>query len=86
VHEAWRLTYGMVMPEAREQYPKAEFAGCVMAEEQRIYLATGKLEWERRTGRVRIPSAATGGGSGTRVLDLADLVDTSQGWEVDQGP
>jgi hypothetical protein len=44
-HEAWRIIYGMVMPEAREQYPKAEFAGCVMVEEQRIYLATGKVEW-----------------------------------------
>ncbi|MCO4236908.1 hypothetical protein NG702_05630 [Pseudarthrobacter sp. MDT3-28] len=43
-HEAWRIMYGMVMPDAREQYPKAEFAGCVMMEELRVYPATGKVE------------------------------------------
>lgn len=37
--------YGMVMPDVREQYPKAEFAGCVMMDEQRIYPSTGHIEW-----------------------------------------
>ena len=36
-HEAWRIMYGMVMSDARDQYPKAEFVGCVMMEEVRIY-------------------------------------------------
>lgn len=44
-HEAWRIIYGMVMPDVREQYPKAEFAGCVMMDEQRIYPSTGHIEW-----------------------------------------
>ncbi|QOD04353.1 hypothetical protein [Pseudarthrobacter sp. BIM B-2242] len=44
-HEAWRIIYGMVMPDTVEQYPKTEFAGCVMMHEQRIYPATGQVEW-----------------------------------------
>ncbi|MDT0169777.1 hypothetical protein [Pseudarthrobacter sp. BRE9] len=44
-HESWRIFYGMVMPDVREQYPKAEFAGCVITLEQRIYPDTGKVEW-----------------------------------------
>jgi hypothetical protein len=44
-HEAWRIIYGMVMPDVRDQYPKAEFAGCVILDEHRIYPATGKVEW-----------------------------------------
>ena len=43
-HESWRIIYGMVMPDTVEQNPKAEFAGCVMMEELRIYPATGKVE------------------------------------------
>ena len=43
-HESWRVVYGMVMPDAWEEYPKAEFAGCVIMEELRIYPATGKVE------------------------------------------
>jgi hypothetical protein len=44
-HESWRIIYGMVMPDTVEQNPKAEFAGCVMMHEQRIYPATGHVEW-----------------------------------------
>lgn len=43
-HESWRVIYGMVMRDTVEQNPKAEFAGCVMMEEVRIYPATGKVE------------------------------------------
>ncbi|MDQ0733112.1 hypothetical protein [Arthrobacter sp. B1I2] len=43
-HEAWRVMYGMIMPDTREQFPKAEFAGCGMMEELRVYPATGKVE------------------------------------------
>jgi hypothetical protein len=43
-HESWRIIYGMVMPDVMEQYSKAEFAGCVIVPEERIYLATGKVE------------------------------------------
>ena len=34
----------MVMPDTREQYPKAEFAGCVVLTEERYYPRTGKTE------------------------------------------
>ena len=44
-HESWRIIYGMVMPDVMEQYPKAEFAGCVVMEEQRLYPTTGHVEW-----------------------------------------
>lgn len=44
-YESWRIIYGMVMPDVRGQYPKAEFAGCVIVEENRVYPATGKVEW-----------------------------------------
>lgn len=44
-HESWRIVYGMVMPDAVEQYPKAEFAGCVVMDEQRIHPVTGHVEW-----------------------------------------
>lgn len=44
-HESWRIMYGMIMPDVREQYPKAEFAGCVILEEQRLDPATGQIEW-----------------------------------------
>lgn len=44
-HESWRIIYGMVMPDTVERYPKAEFAGCVVMDEQRIYPATGHIEW-----------------------------------------
>lgn len=37
--------YGMIMPDVRDQYPKTEFAGCVMVQEQRVYPATGNVEW-----------------------------------------
>lgn len=43
-HESWRIIYGMVMPDVMEQNPKAEFAGCVIVPEVRIYPATGKAE------------------------------------------
>ena len=43
-HESWRIIYGMVMPDAREQYTKAEFAGCVVLTEERYYPRTGKTE------------------------------------------
>jgi hypothetical protein len=43
-HEAWPIIYGMVLPDTMEQYPKAEFAGCVVLEELRIYPSTGKVE------------------------------------------
>ncbi|MDQ0617338.1 hypothetical protein [Arthrobacter globiformis] len=32
------------MPDVIERYPKAEFAGCVIVPEERIYFATGKVE------------------------------------------
>jgi hypothetical protein len=44
-HAAWRIIYGMVMPDVMEEYPKAEFAGCVVMEEQRLYPTTGHVEW-----------------------------------------
>jgi hypothetical protein len=43
-HESWRIIYGMVMPDVRDEYPKAEFAGCVIVDEERIYAASGKVE------------------------------------------
>ena len=42
--EAWRIGYGMIMPSAREEMPKTEFAGCVIVQEERIDPATGKVE------------------------------------------
>ena len=42
--ESWRIMYGMMMPDVREQYPKAVFAGCVVMEEERLYPATGIVE------------------------------------------
>lgn len=44
-YESWRIIYGMVMPDTAEQYPKPEFAGCVVIDEQRTYPATGHVEW-----------------------------------------
>ena len=44
-HESWRVIYGMVMPDLKEQYPKAEFAGCMVMEERRLNPATGQEEW-----------------------------------------
>lgn len=43
-HETWRIIYGMVVPNILEQYQKAEFAGCVIMPEERIYPAAGKVE------------------------------------------
>lgn len=43
-HEAWRIIYGMVLPDTREHHPYAEFAGCVVMDEMRIYPRTGKVE------------------------------------------
>lgn len=43
-HESWRIIYGMVMRDAVEQNPKAEFAGCVIVPEERFNPATGKVE------------------------------------------
>ena len=43
-HEAWRIMFGMVMPDVRTQYPNTVFEGCVVMEEMRIYPATGKVE------------------------------------------
>jgi hypothetical protein len=43
--EGWRIAYGMIMPPARQEMSETEFAGCVIVEEQRIYPATGKVEW-----------------------------------------
>jgi hypothetical protein len=37
----------MMMPDDIAKYEKAEFAGCVIFEEQRIYPATGYVEWGR---------------------------------------
>jgi hypothetical protein len=34
----------MIMPDLIEQYPKAEFAGRVIVEEERVYLSTGQVE------------------------------------------
>ena len=42
--EAWRIAYGMVMPDDMAEHPKTEFAGCCLTEEVRIYPATGKVE------------------------------------------
>lgn len=42
--EAWRIAYGMVMPEVMAEHPKTEFAGCCLTEEVRIYPATGMVE------------------------------------------
>ncbi|MEN8583107.1 hypothetical protein ABFP37_10405 [Burkholderia sp. RS01] len=43
-HEAWPIMYGMVMPDARDENPKTEFAGCCIDYEQRVYPATGNVE------------------------------------------
>ncbi|MHC6219807.1 hypothetical protein [Arthrobacter sp. MMS24-S77] len=43
-HEAWPIMYGQVMPDARDELPKTEFAGCCIDSERRIYPATGKVE------------------------------------------
>jgi hypothetical protein len=43
-HESWRIVYGMMMPGDMEEYEKADFAGCIIVEEERIYTATGKVE------------------------------------------
>ena len=43
-HEAWRIAYGMIMPSARQEMPKTEFAGCCIAVEVREYPSTGKTE------------------------------------------
>lgn len=43
-HEAWRIAYGMIMPSARQEMPKTEFAGCCIDMEVREYPATGKTE------------------------------------------
>lgn len=40
---------------------------------------------DRKIHWVQKPRSAIAGGSRTSVLDLADLVDTAQRWEVDQG-
>jgi hypothetical protein len=42
--EAWRIAYGMMMPEVMAEHPKTEFAGCCLTEEVRIHPATGKVE------------------------------------------
>ena len=34
--EAWRIAYGMMMPDAMSEHPKTEFAGCCMTEVVRI--------------------------------------------------
>jgi hypothetical protein len=44
-NEAWRIAYGMILPSAREEMPKTEFAGCVIMQEERINPATGKVEF-----------------------------------------
>jgi hypothetical protein len=44
-NEAWRIAYGMIMPSAREEMLKTEFAGCVIMQEERINPATGKVEY-----------------------------------------
>jgi hypothetical protein len=36
--------YGMVMPDAMEQNPRTEFAGCCISYETRVYPATGQVE------------------------------------------
>lgn len=33
------------MPSAREELPKTEFVGCVIMQEERIYPATGNVEY-----------------------------------------
>lgn len=43
-HESWRIIYGMVGPDAVEENPKTEFAGCCIVSEMRVYPATGKVE------------------------------------------
>ena len=43
-HKAWRIAYGMIMPSARQEMPKTEFAGCCIAMEVREYPSTGKAE------------------------------------------
>lgn len=43
-HEAWRIMYGMVMPDAKEEHPRTVFAGCVVLTEERYYLGSGKTE------------------------------------------
>jgi hypothetical protein len=43
-HEGWGIAYGMIVPSARQEMSKTEFAGCVIVEEQRIYPATGNVE------------------------------------------
>ncbi|MFC7847104.1 hypothetical protein ACFUTU_01365 [Arthrobacter sp. NPDC057388] len=44
-HESWRIAYGMMMPDAMAEYSKTEFAGCCLTTEERIYPATGKVEF-----------------------------------------
>jgi hypothetical protein len=44
-HESWRIIYGMMMPDDMVKYEKVEFAGCIIFEEQRIYPASGYVEW-----------------------------------------
>lgn len=35
----------MMMPDAMAEFPKTEFAGCCLTVEERIYPATGKVEF-----------------------------------------
>lgn len=42
--EAWPIMYGEVMPDARAEFPKTDFAGCCIDSQPRIYPVTGKVE------------------------------------------
>ncbi|GAB3523501.1 hypothetical protein [Arthrobacter monumenti] len=45
-HESWPIAYGMMTPDAMEELPaETVFAGCAVVEEQRVYPATGQIEY-----------------------------------------
>jgi hypothetical protein len=44
-HEAWPIVFGMVLPGDRQDYAKAEFAGCCVVHEERLNPRTGQLEY-----------------------------------------